>query len=39
MEIAFVCSGIETIFSETPEYLPDMFVMEFRIVGVDEDII
>jgi hypothetical protein len=39
MEIAFVSSGIETIFSKTPEYLPDMFVMEFRIVGVDEDII
>ena len=30
MEISFVSSGIETIFSETPE---------FRIVGVDENII
>ena len=39
MEIAFVSSGIETIFSETSEYLPDMFAMEFWIVGVDEDII
>ena len=39
MEIAFVSSGVKTIFSETSEYLPDMFTMEFRIVGVDEDII
>ena len=39
MEIAFVSSGVKTIFSETSEYLPDMFAMEFRIVGVDEDII
>ena len=39
MEIAFVSSGIETIFSEMPEYLLDMFTMEFQIVGVDEDII
>ena len=39
MEISFVSSGIETIFSETPEYLPDMFAMEFRIVEVDENII
>ena len=39
MEIAFVSSSVKTIFSETSEYLPDMFAMEFQIVGVDEDII
>ena len=39
MEIAFVSSGVKTIFSETLEYLPDMVTMEFWIVGVDEDII
>jgi hypothetical protein len=39
MEGAFVDSGVETIFSETSEYLPDMLAMEFQIVGVDEDII
>ena len=39
MEIAFVNSGIKTIFLEMSEYLPDMLVMEFWIVGVDEYII
>jgi hypothetical protein len=39
MEIAFVSSGIETIFSETSEYFLDTFTMEFQIVRVDEDII
>ena len=39
MEIAFVSSGVKTIFSETSEYLSHMFTMEFWIVGVDEDII
>jgi len=39
VEGAFVNSGVETIFSESPEYFVDMFSVDLNVVGIDEDVI
>jgi hypothetical protein len=38
-EVAFVGTTIETILTETSEYLADMSDVIFRGIGVDQDVI
>jgi hypothetical protein len=39
VELALLWSGIQTVFSESPEYLPDMFLVGSKVCGIHEDII
>ena len=39
VENTFGSSGIKSVCLESSEYFTDMVVMEFQIIGVDEDII
>ena len=36
---AFICFGIETVFSQASEQFVDVFLVLFEIVGIDKDII